>query len=96
MSAPALTSVALTRALSVALAGGNAVVEVSEGWSVAKRVVHMRRPMSAGYAQMFRQEAGLDYYAAPAAPHWPGDEGFADPVTGEALSFPLSGRRAGK
>lgn len=89
-----LTSAPLIRLLSVAVAGGNAVAEVSTGWSLLDRVILMARPMSEGLATKFRADPALTYYAEPQSTHWPGDRGFVDEACGEALSFPLEGERA--
>ena len=56
-----LTSRGLRRLLSVALSGGNAVEEVSEGWSQLDRLVQMTAPMSEASAQAFRSEPGLTF-----------------------------------
>lgn len=91
-----LTSPGLRRLLSVALAGGNSVQEVSEGWSLADRIVHMTGPLSEALAQAFRSEPGLAYYTEPRTIHWPGDRGFVDDAAREAVSFPLGQQRRKK
>jgi hypothetical protein len=88
-----LTSPALLRLLSVACASGNAVAEVSTGWSEIDRVVMLRRPVSESFLDPFKADAALRFYTEPLSPHWPGDRGFVDEATREALSFPLKGAR---
>jgi hypothetical protein len=84
-----LTSAPLRRVLSVALAGGNAIAEVSTGWSELARVVMLQRPMSESFFDQFKTDPALQHFAEPPTPHWPGDRGFIDAVAGEAVSFPM-------
>jgi hypothetical protein len=85
-----LASAPLRRVLSVALAGGNSIAEVATGWSELGRVVMLQRPVSDSFTDQFKADPALQYFAEPRSPHWPGDRGFVDDMTREAVSFPLS------
>jgi hypothetical protein len=84
-----LASASLRRVHSVALAGGNAIAEVATGWSELTRVVMLQRPVSESFVAQFKADPTLQYFAEPRSPHWPGDRGFVDAITSEAVSFPL-------
>ena len=58
-----------------ALQAGCTVREVSCTWSRANRVLDFAQPLPAALREQAPHDARVVYYHAPAAPHWPGDDG---------------------
>ncbi|NJC30724.1 hypothetical protein GGR79_002191 [Xanthomonas arboricola] len=72
-----------------ALQAGCTVRDVSGDWSRARRVLEFAQPLPASLRKQARRNAELVHYHAPAAPHWPGDEGFFCDQCRVGLAFPL-------
>ncbi|PPU72230.1 hypothetical protein XmelCFBP4644_12155 [Xanthomonas melonis] len=72
-----------------ALQAGCTVREVSCNWSRANRVLDFAQPLPAALREQAPHDARVVYYHAPAAPHWPGDEGFCCEQCRVVLAFPL-------
>ncbi|OBR78808.1 hypothetical protein A7D35_02560 [Xanthomonas arboricola] len=72
-----------------ALQLGCTVRDVSGDWSRARRVLEFAQPLPAALRKQARRNAELVHYHAPAAPHWPGDEGFFCDQCRVGLAFPL-------
>lgn len=73
--------------VDLASSEGNSVVEISEGWSKVKQVVHMRLPISKNVRDIAIAE-GLRHWSAEPTPHNKGEEGFTDDVNLVSISFP--------
>jgi len=76
-------------AVQLAIAAGNSVKEISEGWSKVQQVVHMTSRLTADLRkEIERQEPTLRYWSAERTPHNPAEEGFLCEVYAVGLSFP--------
>lgn len=76
-------------AINIAIANGNSVLEISEGWSKIKQVVHMRNSLDSSTRQSILSQApSLRYWKADPTPHNRGDEGFTSDQDQVAISFP--------
>lgn len=73
--------------VQLALAEGNEVVEISEGWAKVKQVVHMRKPLSQT-VQHFATNHGLRHWHVEPTPHIKSEEGFTDDLEKVSVSFP--------
>lgn len=76
---------------AVALAGseGNAVVEVSTGWTKVREVVFMTSPMTDLVRSRLTADLRLRYWKAQPTPHNKPDEGFTDDIHGVSVLFPI-------
>ena len=80
-------------ALELARSRGNALWEVSEGWS-GGTVVFMQDPLGdSAKAAIAAALPELEYWSAPGTPHDPADEGFSCNACRFHLSFPRTGSR---
>ena len=69
------------------LAGGNEVVETSEGWTKVRQVVHMRKPLTKAAREQISL-LPLRYWTTEPTPHNKAEEGFSDDVEKVAVTFP--------
>lgn len=90
MNAPIIKSSSIEAATQAAISHGNSIVEVSEGWSKVKQVVHMRAPLTAEVRAAISSIAMLRYWAAEPTPHNAGEEGFTDDQEKVSIAFPRS------
>jgi hypothetical protein len=79
----------IDRAMQIAIASGNAVKEISEGWSKVQQVVHMSERMPASVRdEIQRQVPTLRYWSSERTPHNPAEEGFVCDAYHVGISFP--------
>ena len=90
MSAPAIKSKSIDAAAQAAVSRGNDIVEVSEGWSKVKQVVHMRAPLTDDVRAAISSIATLRHWLTEPTPHNMGEEGFTDDQEKVAIAFPRS------
>jgi hypothetical protein len=82
-------STAIDKAILLARAEGNAVVEISTGWVKVREVVHMQDPLSCSLRAKILGIAGLREWAAQPTPHNRAEAGFIDDVEKVSISFPV-------
>jgi hypothetical protein len=83
------TSISVLRAVEIAIEEGNALAEISEGWSGIRQVVHLATELSALTRQRIESEVpSLRYWRSPGTPHNPATCGFVSDDDGTGLSFP--------
>lgn len=68
---------------------GNAVVEITTGWTKVREAVEMRDPLTVSLRSKIREIAGLREWTHTGTPHNRADEGFIDDVEKVSLSFPI-------
>jgi hypothetical protein len=90
MSTTAIKSKSIESAVQSAIAHGNSIVEVSEGWSKVKQVVHMRAPLTDEVKAAISAIATLRHWLAEPTPHNADEEGFTDDQEKVAIAFPRS------
>jgi hypothetical protein len=83
-----ILSPAIEKAAQVAIGHGNAIIEISEGWTKVKQVVHMRDPISSQVRDLISADTRLRYWSSDATPHNRAEEGFTNDDDKVALSFP--------
>jgi hypothetical protein len=71
----------------ISIAGGNTILETSEGWSKVRQVVHMRTPMDQATYD-FATMGGLRYWQSQPTPHNKSEEGFTDDLSLVSICFP--------
>lgn len=87
MSTIMIQSTRIENLVQFAIADGNEVVEVSEGWTKVKQVVHMRRPLSPAIQDLATSQ-GLRHWSVDPTPHNKAEEGFTDDLDKVSVSFP--------
>lgn len=83
-----ILSPAIEHAVQVAVGHGNAVTEVSEGWTKVKQVVHMRFPLNSTVRSLIATDPRLRYWSTVPTPHNKAEEGFTSDEDKVAISFP--------
>jgi hypothetical protein len=83
-----IQSTSIEQAVQAAIAAGNAVVEVSEGWTKVRQVVHMRDPLSPIVRNQLVAGGQLRYWSTDQTPHNRAEEGFTNDEDKVAISFP--------
>ena len=79
----------IDQAVQIAVAAGNAVKEISEGWSKVQQVVHMAERMPASVRdEIQRQIPTLRYWSSERTPHNPAEDGFICDAYHVGISFP--------
>ena len=81
-------SSAIDEAVKKAIADGNAVTEVSTGWTNVQKVVHMRNPLSPGLRASLSGDSRLRAWLTEPTPHNKAEEGFTDDGAKVAIVFP--------
>ena len=81
-------STLVDRAISLAEEAGNAVVEISTGWSKMREVVVMRDPLTNPLRCEIQKIKGLRGYRYAGTPHNRAEEGFVDDNEKVEISFP--------
>jgi uncharacterized protein YhfF len=82
-------SPAVDAAVSIAESQGNAVVEVSTGWTKVREVVFMANPMTDLVRSRLEGDLRLRYWKIEPTPHNKAGEGFTDDAEKVSISFPL-------
>jgi hypothetical protein len=90
MSTTTIKSKSIEAAAQVAATHGNGIVEVSEGWSKVKQVVHMQTPLTDEVRTAISAIATLRHWLVEQTPHNAGEEGFTDDQEKVAIAFPRS------
>lgn len=75
-----------------AIADGNAIAEISEGWSMMKQVVYMRDPIAAALRTKLLADPNLHYCLVEPSPHNRAEECFTDGAESVSISFPHADR----
>lgn len=84
-----IQSVSIASAVQIAIEEGNAVKEISDGWTKVSQVVHMTEKMSPVARQRIELEVPtLRYWESVATPQNPATEGFISDQDKVGLSFP--------
>lgn len=83
-----IQSSAIESAVQLASSAGNEVIEISDGWTKVKQVVHMRRPLTEAIRSTLARDPRLRYWFTESTPHNAADEGFSDDIAKVAISFP--------
>ncbi|GLQ51350.1 hypothetical protein ACFFJT_09105 [Dyella flava] len=84
-----IQSVSIASAVQIAIEEGNAVKEISEGWTKVAQVVHMTGKMSSDTQRRIESEVpSLRYWESAATPQNPAAEGFISDQDKVGLSFP--------
>jgi hypothetical protein len=84
-----IQSVSIASAVQIAIEDGNAVKEISEGWTKVNQVVHMTDKMSPIVRRRIELEVpALRYWESVATPQNPATEGFISDQDKVGLSFP--------
>ena len=86
------SSIAVDEAMQAALRDGNAVREISTGWTKVKEVVHMQKQQSDALRAILTKDSRLRAWSSPATPHNEADEGYTDDSQQVAISFPMISR----
>ena len=79
---------AIDAAVASAEAEGNAVSEISTGWTKVREVVHMQSPMTDVLRSLLERDFQLRYWSTQPTPHNKAEEGFTDDTEKVAISFP--------
>lgn len=66
----------------------NEIVEISEGWTKVKQVVHMRNPLSQSVRKTALANQALRYWSTDSTPHDKATEGFTDDTNKVSIAFP--------
>lgn len=82
-----ICSSAIVEAVQCALAEGNEVAEISEGWANVKQVVHMRSPLTRAARERILS-LKLRHWLVEPTPHNKAEEGFTDESEKVAVTFP--------
>ncbi|RZM80135.1 hypothetical protein C3B51_13240 [Pseudoalteromonas rubra] len=65
------------------------VLEVSDGWTKIKQVVHMKSGLTSELKkEIEEQQLCLRYWSSPKTPHNAGDEGFTCDACKVGITFP--------
>lgn len=83
-----ILSAVINKAAQMAIASGNQVSEISEGWEKVIQVVHMSRPLTDGLRATLQAEAELRYWIEEPTPHNKAEEGFTCDRDRVAITFP--------
>lgn len=78
----------IDEAVGLALAAGNAVVEITTGWTKVRQVVHMRDPITEPLRIEIRKISGLRESTTTATPHNRAEDRFIDDAAGVVITFP--------
>ena len=81
-------SVAIDEAVSLSESEGNAMREISTGWTKVREVVHMSGPLADSVKSRLAADSRLRYWATQRTPHNQAEEGFTDDVEKVSISFP--------
>jgi hypothetical protein len=82
-------STAIDKAILLAQADGNAVVEISTGWTKMREVVCMRDPLSSSLRMELLGIPALREWAVQPSPHNRAEVGFTDDMENVSISFPV-------
>jgi len=79
----------IDHAVKIAIAAGNTIKEISEGWSKVQQVVYMTDRLSAAVrSEIQRQVPTLRYWTSDKSPHNPSEDGFVCDEYNIGISFP--------
>jgi hypothetical protein len=81
-------SSAIDDAVEKAVSAGNAVSEVSTGWTKVRKVVHMKLPLSPCLRDSLMSDTRLRAWSADLTPHNKAEDGFTDDAAQVAIVFP--------
>ncbi|MDZ7923279.1 MAG: hypothetical protein U5M23_04315 [Marinagarivorans sp.] len=88
MSITILSSI-IEKSAQLAIANGNSISEISEGWTKVRQVVSMSKPLTSDLKTLIASEKGLRHWVSPATPHNRAEEGFTCDQDKVSISFPL-------
>ena len=73
-----IVSDAISRAVQIAVDHQNEIESITDGWSEARQVVHMRHRLTEEARAVIALDATLRYWSSERTPHCPAEEGFSD------------------
>jgi hypothetical protein len=76
-------------AISLALAEGNVLMEISTGWTEIRKVAQMRDPLSESLRSSLLGIPGLRFWTVRPTPHNRAEAGFTDDLERVSISFPM-------
>ena len=75
--------------VNISKSSGNDILEVSEGWSKVKQVVHMKEKFkSDDKSQVQAKQSALRYWSTERTPHNAAEEGFTCDECSVGITFP--------
>ena len=80
----------IEQSAQIAIAHGNSIEEISEGWTKVRQVVHMEKPITSDTKSLISNDKRLRYWASPGTPHNRAEEGFTCDEDNVSISFPMS------
>ena len=89
MKSKNINSIAIEDAVRLAIANGNQVGEVSEGWSNVKQVVYMVMPLAEALRSVLIKNLRLRHWSSEPTPHNRAEEGFTDDMEKISIAFPI-------
>lgn len=67
---------------------GNEIMDISEGWSKVRQVLHMRDPLDDATRIALSANEHLRHWTIDPTPHNSAEEGYTDDLEKIAISFP--------
>lgn len=84
-----LTCKHIEEVVGVAKASGNEVIEVSEGWTRVKQVVHMKKKLSEDDRDIIKaKQPALRHWLSERTPHNAAEEGYTCDICSVGITFP--------
>lgn len=75
--------------VGIAKASGNDVIEVSEGWTKVKKVVHMKKKLSDDDRSSIKaRQPTLRHWSSERTPHNTAEEGYTCDLCSVGITFP--------
>jgi hypothetical protein len=75
--------------VNIVKASGNGVVEISEGWTKVKQVVHMKNKLSESDRQLIEnRQSSLRSWSAERTPHSSAEDGYTCDECCVSITFP--------
>lgn len=75
--------------VGITKASGNDVIEVSEGWTKVKQVVHMKQRLSENDRNLIKtRQPTLRYWTSERTPHNAAEEGYTCDLCSVGITFP--------
>lgn len=75
--------------VNITKSSGNVVIEVSEGWTKVKKVVHMKRKLSESDKKKIQSEQpDIRYWLSERTPHNAAEEGYTCDICKVSITFP--------
>lgn len=81
-------SESIDKAVQEAVADGNAVADVSTGWTKVREVIMMEKPLSNRLRLLLDKNNRLRFWSTEATPHNRAEDGYTDDIDKVAIAFP--------